>query len=260
MKYFLFILCLSSLIFVDDLKEIKNYISKVESGDMDVPYDLIYSYDKIIPDNPVYLYLRGLIEVDGSKSIEYYKKLYNLNPRHEFADDAAMKIGEYYYSIGYYIQASEWLKKMPVYYPRSNRSTDAVDLFIKSLIISGKQDTAMFYLKIIKNQMPNVNIDEKYIDMLKNSSFKETPENIPEVLGQYYFLQIGVYSDYNNARKVRDILNLKGFNSQVEHKKVGRKRMYIVNEGRYMSERLANKASKKIKRVLKYDSIVKKNN
>jgi len=36
--------------------------------------------------------------------------------------------------------------------------------------------------------------------------------------------------------------------------------MYIVNEGRYMSERLANKASKKIKRVLKYDSIVKKNN
>ena len=150
MKYCIFILCLSSLIFVDDLKELKNYISKVESGDMDVPYDLIYSYDKIIPDNPVYLYLRGLIEVDGSKSIEYYKKLYNLNPRHEFADDAAMKIGEYYYSIGYYIQASEWLKKMPVYYPRSNRSTDAVDLFIKSLIISGKQDTAMFYLNIIK--------------------------------------------------------------------------------------------------------------
>tara|TARA_Y100000768_G_scaffold379445_1_gene355205 strand:+ start:1669 stop:2451 length:783 start_codon:yes stop_codon:yes gene_type:complete len=255
----LFLFCWS-FIFVDDLKELKNYIEKIESGNMDVPYDLIYSYDKIIPNNPVYLYLRGLIEVDGSKSIKYYKKLYDLDPKHDFADDAAMKIGEYYYSIGYYIQASEWLKKMPVYYPRSNRSADAVDLFIKSLIISGKQDTAMFYLKIIKNQMPNVNINDEYIDLLKSTSYHDTPDDIPKVLGQYYFLQIGVYADYSNARKVRDVLNLKGFNSQVEHKKIANKRMYIVIEGRYLSERLANKASKKIKRVLNFDSIVKKNN
>ena len=260
MKYFFLFLCCFSFVFVEDLKELRNYIEDIESGNMDVPYDLIYSYDKIIPNNPVYLYLRGLIEVDGSKSIGYYKKLYNLDPKHEFADDAAMKIGEYYYSIGYYIQASEWLKKMPVYYPRSNRSTDAVDLFIKSLIISGKQDTAMFYLKIIKNQMPNINVNEEYVDMLKSSSYQDTPDDIPKVLGEYYFLQIGVYSDYGNARKVRDVLNLKGFNSQVEHKKVGSKRMYIVIEGRYLSERLANKASKKIKRVLNYESIVKKNN
>ena len=46
--------------------------------------------------------------------------------------------------------SNRMVEKMPVYYPRSNRSTDAVDLFIKSLIISGKQDTAMFYLKTIK--------------------------------------------------------------------------------------------------------------
>tara|TARA_Y100000741_G_scaffold362194_1_gene347507 strand:- start:559 stop:1341 length:783 start_codon:yes stop_codon:yes gene_type:complete len=260
MKRLLVLIFISNLLFVDDLEELKSYIDKIESGNMDIPYDLIYSYEKIIPDNPVYLYLRGLLEIDGSKSVLYYKKLYDLDPKHQFADDAAMKIGEYYYSIGYYVQASEWLKKMPVYYPRSNRSTDAVDLFLKSLIISGKQDTAMFYLKIIQNQIPNVAINEEYIDMLENSSFQTTPDNIPRVLGQSFHLQIGVYKDYNNARKVRDILNLKGFDSQVEHKKIDNKKMYIVNEGWYPSERLANKASQKIKRVLKYDSIIKKNN
>ena len=260
MKLSIVISLLFSFLLVSDLEELRSYIDKIESGDMDIPYELIDSYEKIIPDNPVYLYLKGLIEIDGKKSVQYFKKLYNLDPKHEFADDAAMKIGEYYYSIGYYIQASEWLKKMPVYYPRSNKSTDAVDLFLKSLIISGKQDTAMFYLKIIQNQMPNVVIDEEYTDMLKNSSIKDTPDDIPEILGISFYLQIGVYRDYNNARKVRDVLNLKGFNSQVEHKRIDSKKLYIVNEGRYPSEKLANKASKKIKRVLKYDSIIKKNN
>ena len=60
-----------------------------------------------------------------------------------------MKIGEYYYSKGLYVQAADWLRIMPVYYPRSEQSQNAVDLFLKSLIIAGKKDTAMFYLKII---------------------------------------------------------------------------------------------------------------
>ena len=52
-------------------------INKIESGDMDVPYETIYSYDKIVPNHPVYLYLRGLIEIDGNKAVEYYKALYS---------------------------------------------------------------------------------------------------------------------------------------------------------------------------------------
>ena len=82
-------------------------------------------------------------------TLRYYKKLYTIDPNHEYADNAAMKIGEYYYSKGLYVQAADWLKKMPIYYPRSEKAEDAVDLFLKSLIIAGKKDTAMFYLKII---------------------------------------------------------------------------------------------------------------
>ena len=260
MKKLFFTFTFFSLFFSDDLDELRSYINKIESGDMDVPYETIYSYEKIVPEHPVYLYLRGLIEIDGSKSVKYFKKLYDLDPKHEFSDDAAMKIGEYYYSIGYYIQASEWLKKMPVYYPRSNRSTDAVDLFLKSLIISGKQDTAMFYLKIIQNQIPNIEVNEEYIDMLKKVSIKDTPDDIPKSFGESFYLQIGVYKDYGNARKVRDILNMKGFDSQIEHKKIDSKKLYIVNEGRYPSAKIADKASKKIKKALKYESIVKQHN
>ena len=168
-----------------------------------------------------------------------------------------MKIGEYYYSKGLYVQASDWLKKMPQYYPRSERSQNAVDLFLKSMIISGKKDTAMFYLQIIQNQMPNVVINEKYIDMLKETKIDDPPEEIPQILGESFYLQIGVYRDYKNARKVRDVLNLKGFDARVEHIKSNGKKLYIVLEGRYPNKVLAQKVSDSIKKRLSYESIIK---
>jgi len=247
-----------NFLFSEDFSELRSYIDKVERGDMEIPYEAIYSYNKIVPNHPIYLYLRGLIEVDGDKSVEFYKKLYSIDPNHEYADEAALKIGEYYYSRGLYIQSSDWLKKMPVYYPRSDHCEKAVDLFLKSLVISGKKDTAMFYLKIIKNQIPNIEIHEDYLDMLEQAEVAEIPEDIPNNLGNSFYLQIGVYKEYNNARRVRDVLNLKGFNARIEHSKSNNKRRYIVLEGIYPSSKLAKLASSDIKKELGYQSIVKK--
>ena len=252
-------LIILGFLFSEDFSELKSYIDKIEKGDMDIPYESIYSYEKIVPNHPIYLYLRGLIELDGDKSVEFYKRLYSEDPNHEYADNAAMKIGEYYYSKGLYIQASDWLKKMPVYYPRSEQCEEAVDLFLKSLIISGKKDTAIFYLKIIKNQIPDIDISDDYADMLSNNvAVKEIPSNIPKNLGDSYYLQIGVYKDYSNARKVRDVLNLKGFDARIKHTNSNNKRRYVVLEGIYPSKQEAQSASNKIKEKLSYDSITKK--
>ena len=258
MKYLTIIsLCIVAFSFSEEFLELKSYIDEIESGNMDVPYELIDSYEKIVPNHPVYLYLRGLVETNGEKSVEFYKKLYSIDPNHEYADNAAMKIGEYYYSAGLYVQSADWLKKIPVYYPRSEQSENAVDLFLKSLIIAGKKDTAMFYLKIIKNQIPDIEINKDYIQMLNEKEIKETPADIPETLGKSFYLQIGVYKDYKNARKVRDVLNLKGFDAKIEHVKLSGKRMYIVVEGRYPTVKIAENAGKNIKKSLSYESIVK---
>ena len=97
--------------------------------------------------------------------------------------------------------------------------------------------------------------------MLKKTEGKsEIPDNIPEVLGQSFYLQIGVYKEYNNARKVRDVLNLKGFNSRIKHVAVNDARLYSVLEGRYPSSELAKKSSGQIKKILNYNSIIKQHN
>ena len=99
-KIFILILMFSFSI-SENFDELRSYIKKIENGDMNVPYEKIYSYEQIVPEHPVYLYLRGLIEIDGDKSVEYYKRLYSSNPNHDYADNSAMKIGEYYYYAKY---------------------------------------------------------------------------------------------------------------------------------------------------------------
>ena len=59
------------------------------------------------PNDGEVLFLKGILETDGSKSIEIYKKIYKYHKNHKKADEAVMRIGEYYYAIGYYVQASE---------------------------------------------------------------------------------------------------------------------------------------------------------
>ena len=107
--------------------------------------------------------------------------------------------------------------------------------------------------------MPSVKVDDEYIEMLKEVSIDDRiPKDIPEILGQSFYLQIGVYKEYNNARKVRDILNLKGFNARIKHISLNNDRLYSVLEGRYPSVELAQDASNQVKRALSYDSIIKK--
>ena len=39
-----------------------------------------------------------------SESIEKYKELFNLHPDSKYADDAVMKVSEYYYTKGLYVK------------------------------------------------------------------------------------------------------------------------------------------------------------
>ena len=57
------------------------------------------------PNNPSVMFLKGLLETDGEKAMRLFSKLYNNHPTSDYGDDAVMKVAEYYYAAGLYIQA-----------------------------------------------------------------------------------------------------------------------------------------------------------
>ena len=114
------------------------------------------------------MYLKGLLETNGEEAKTIFAKLYNTHPTSDYGDDAVMKVAEYYYAAGLYVQAANWLKKMPIYYSRSEHIERAVKLFLNSLIVSGHKDTAIFYSRVFKRQFPTLDVDGKIKDLLKD--------------------------------------------------------------------------------------------
>ena len=119
------------------------------------------------PNNSSVMFLKGLLETDGEKAMKIFSNLYNTHPTSDYGDDAVMKVAEYYYAAGLYVQASDWLKKMPIYYSRSEHIERAVKLFLNSLIVSGHKDTAIFYSRVFERQFPYLDVDGKINELLR---------------------------------------------------------------------------------------------
>ena len=175
---------LSSLISQDHLDAL---IQDILHGSRDSAAIYLPVIDQKYPNNPTVMYLKGLLETDGEQAMKIFSNLHNIHPTSEYGDDAVMKVAEYYYAAGLYVQASNWLKKMPIYYSRSEHIERAVKLFLNSLIVSGHRDTAIFYSRVFKRQFPNLDVDGKINNLLQeyekesNGKIVNKPKDIRNV-------------------------------------------------------------------------------
>ena len=162
---FIITCCLSILPAQDHLDAL---IQNVLHGSRDSAAVYLPTMEQRYPNNPSLMYLKGLLEDNGEEAMVIFSKLYNTHPSSEYGDDAVMKVAEYYYAAGMYVKAANWLKKMPIYYSRSEHIERAVKLFLNSLIVSGHKDTAVFYSRVFKRQFPSLDVDGKINDLLRD--------------------------------------------------------------------------------------------
>ena len=124
MKLIFFITTIFSLTFTQD--HIDELIQHVLHGVSDSAVLSLPTIEQEYPNNASVLFLKGLLATDGENAMEIFSKLYNTHPTSDYGDDAVMKVAEYYYAAGLYVQASDWLRKMPIYYSRSKHIDRAV--------------------------------------------------------------------------------------------------------------------------------------
>ena len=220
------------------------------------------------PNDGEVLFLKGVLESNGSKSIETYKKIYKYHKNHKYADDAVMRIGEYYYASGLYIQSAEWFKKIHMYYRRSEHLETAINLFLQCLIIAGSSDTAYSYSETFNNIFPKVKIDSRiqktFSDINKGNSIATTPEVIEEIITDKekkinYSLQVGAYGNRDNAEKAMYNLRSVGYSSRINEINKNNKVLYTVRCGYYDTPNEAKKIKKRLRIHLGYDPIIVEN-
>ena len=287
MKIIYFITISVSFLFPQD--HIDELIQHVLHGSKDSAAISFPKIEQKYPNNPSVMYLKGLLETDGEKAMTIFSKLYNTHPASDYGDDAVMKVSEYYYAAGLYVQAADWLKKMPIYYSRSEHIDRAVKLFLNSLIVSGHKDTAIFYSRVFERQFPQLDIDGKINELLQefeksDQSAKEANERFPESTetviktpvgtidetqleqkntqksNGVYSLQSGAFSVRKNAELQKIDLTIVGFDARITELYRNNRVFYAVRIGHYQSKDAAREIGSKIKIKLDLDTIVVTNN
>ena len=273
------ILCSVLLSLLFSQEKIDLFIADVLSGKKDSANYYLSFFEENFPNNPKMLFMKGLLDTDGEKAMQIFVKLYNNFPTNEYADDSVMKVSEYYYTSGLYIKSAEWLKKMPLFFSRSEHIERALKLFMNSLIVSGNKDTAIFYSKVFKRQFPRIDIDTKISSLLhsydnntlyeknkdreliNNQKLKKNvydKKNINKKLTEFS-LQSGAFGLRDNAIKQKAIFDGSGFDARVVDLNRKEKKLYVVRIGFYETREKAEKEGRKIKNKLDLSTIVVKN-
>jgi len=281
-KILLSLLLLYSIAFAQS--EIDKLVEEVYTGNIQNAIDVLPQLKKKYPENPSLLFLDAMLDEDQNRAIKKYKQVYNLHENSKYADDAVMKIAEFYYVNGSYVKSSEWVKKINLYYSQSQHIDRSLNLYIRTLILTGKEDTAKMFMNTFNKKYPNIELDnqekldskEIVIDEKeKSKNDKSKPKEKSKILKavedikntiiepkhdkrDHFSIQIGAYGDYGNASKVRDELSSLGFNCRIDviHLSTKNKDLYAVREGYFRSKEYAKNRQKKIKSRSGHSSII----
>jgi len=233
---------------------VENEINKIKGG---------YYTDKIPnsitgieSDNVELLFLKGLIEIDGEKSKEYMEEYFN-SSNEKYKDQSIVKIAEYYYAQGLYVQSSQWYKKIPLSYQNSKYRDVAINYYLNSLLISGQTDSAKFYSKQFQKKFKSLNFNKEYVEPV-TEIYSKLESNSTKTI---YSVQIGSYRNYQSAIKKKKILSNEGFLCRVDEVKKSSETFYSVRVGNFNNKSIAAKEQKRLKsRVGIYDTIIVKIN
>lgn len=262
--------------------EIDTYIEEVERGEIKNALDALPGLREEHTEHPSLLYLEAMLTVNTRESVKLFKRLYNLYEDSEYADDAIMKVAEYYYTEGSYESSGDWLRKINLYYPDSKHLTRGMNMYLRSLILSGREDTAKIYLKAFDKKYPELVLDDQILNNLAEQSEEQATQTNEEEIEDkstilqavedikntitapnknrkdHYSIQVGAYSSMQNAISVRDELLEAQFNARIDlvYLETKNKNLYAVREGYFKSKEYAKNTQKKIQSRTGYPCMI----
>jgi len=255
-------------------EDIDNAIKNVMDGNIEGASEVVKKYQRSNPNNPSIMYLDALLEIDGNIAKDKFLEVYKRHGSSEFGDDSVMKIAEYYYASGSYIKAAEWLKRIPLFYSRSEYVDHSIKLFLNSHIVAGNKDTAIYYAKVFKKQFPAMDVDQKMRDLIElNKEHQVKKDEGIDVVGSIkdifnkvkdeitspipegnYSIQVGAYGSKKNADSQTDLLSAAGLNARTE--KLISRNLHAVRVGYYASKEEAKEDLDKINSIIDGKAII----
>ena len=244
MKRFLILFILLDIIILQT--DVKSLIADVKNGDLSEATSYLNSLKNLPADSPEIIYLAGLIESDSEKAVELFGELVNQFPDDPIAMDAMMKMGEYYYVTGLYVQAANWFRRIADDDKDYHELERTARLLIKSLNISGESQLVREYTDKFLKKYPDF-LSDKIAEKEQKTITRYAVKPVTQKGG--FSLQVGAFSQIEGANNRADMLVTAGYDARVETSYSGGTELNTVLVGNFKDR----KSAERMKSVLKKD-------
>jgi cell division septation protein DedD len=192
------------------------YLKQIESGDIEDVNQSLKELLAIHPNDPSVLFLDAVLTTNGEEALRKYIKIYDNFPKSKYADASLYRMFSYYYALGFYKKAENYLEKLKVEYP-SSPYIDAADKNIP-------EEIDVFYEK------------EYTADLTKDPVTTENKSTVENYAVPKFTVQAGAFLDIKNAKELRNQLVSDGYIAELKTKDIGGSILNIVMVGKFNSE------------------------
>ena len=229
-------------------QNIEMYLSLINEGQISGVKEQLPELISKYPNNPDIMFLKGIMTADGNKSVEIYKKILTKFPESRYASESAVKIGEYYYSLGLYSQAGKQLSQVPRLYPRYSNIQRVMDLMVSSFLAIGEEDSASYYANIYKSMFPTLDVNNFRENDKNLSKYVNNPQQ--KLINKAYIIQVGAFSNIENANRMKLQISQIGYDVEIAKVETKGRILYAVRVVRYETKFEAEKVGKLLKKKL----------
>ena len=99
--------------------DIVPYLKKIEDGNKSSIIRILPGLLKKYPSDPSVLFLEGVLTENGEQASKVYKNILESYPGSRYADAAAYRLYNYYYTLGDFSKAGRFLNQLKAEYPQS---------------------------------------------------------------------------------------------------------------------------------------------
>lgn len=268
----------SSFVYGQDVDALLDLIQlgKMDSAEV-ILQDLSYEY----PGHPGVRYARAIMQDDALVAAGLYKDIVRNHGDSQYAADALMHLGEYYYAQGLYIQSREFFSRLIRFNPEYPEIVNAVNLSLRAGIASRLMDSVYYDLSTIIEKYPDL-----AFDIPEELDLTRLPDRTPRVsqpldsetnvaplrsLGEgvgssnelaqgNFVLQAGAFGNFDNARRLADQIESIGYKTEIKERMSGGKILFMIYVGDYQTKTAALSVADMLEAALGIPSFPVENN
>ena len=212
---------------------------------------------------PLALYLEALTEANAQQAVDKYIELFTKFPSSLQAEEATFRVGQYYFSRGLYIAARKYFLGLIEKYPQTEYEDDSMYFAAICLMAARKYESVSAELQKFLTKYPRSpfsKLAKEDLKEIKSAAKNKIVKQKPKDSKGRLTLQIGAFSQINNAFNFRNDFSKLGVSTEIRKRKRNGVTIYTVTVGSFDTRESAERFGIKFQK--KYDKpyrIINKN-